>query len=293
MPLFIFMMVSEFFLRKTPNEYAFKKSYLDSNSNKLKVLFLGNSHILLGVDPSLMSAPSFNASQVSQSLDYDYEILKKYENNWDSLKYVVVNFDYSNAFRRLCNDPNESWREKYYNIYFGIHSSCKPSNNFEILNGTTINSVRKLWNHYYKKLPNFSSTDLGYCVTYASNPKQSFELSGYNAYQKHKPYNYKNLNSNISSLGKIVSFCNQKKIKLIILNMPSRTEYTKHLDSRLIAVINHSMDSVVAVNASVEYLNFNNSVLFSEMDYFDADHLNIRGVKKITAKIDSIVRKNN
>lgn len=284
------MTASEFLLRKIPNEYVFKKNYLDSNSNTLKVLFLGNSHILLGIDPSLMSVPSFNAAQVSQSLDYDYEILKKYENRWDSLQYVVLNFDYSNAFRRLSNDPNESWREKYYNIYFGINTSWRPDNNFEVLNGTIINTAHKIWNHYYWRLPDFSSTNLGYCVTYASNPKLSFSTSGYAAYLKHKPYNHQNFRLNIISLGEIISFCKHRDIKLIILSTPCRKEYNAHLEKNLISIINRSMDSIVQANSMVTYISPKQIKSFTTIDFFDADHLNIRGAKKLTAAIDSMVR---
>jgi hypothetical protein len=280
----------ETMLRNIPNEYEFKKNYLDSNSNKLKALFLGNSHTVLGINPEYMSINSYNAAQVSQSLDYDYEVLKKYENQFDSLGYIIINIDFSNIFRRLENDRNESWRVKYYNMYFGINTSYKPENNFEILNGTMRNSARKFWNHYYWQLPDFSCTDLGYCITYGQNPNQNFIESGKTAAIRHRPYNIENFNLNIESLIQIISFCKIYNLKLFILSTPCRDEYKNLLDYKKIQLIDRTINNIVKSNSEVYYIDVKNNINFTAADFFDADHLNIKGSKKLTLKIDSIIK---
>lgn len=277
-------------LRNIPNEYEFKKNYLDSNSNKLKALFLGNSHTVLGINPEYMSINSYNAAQVSQSLDYDYEVLKKYENQFDSLRYIIINIDFSNIFRRLENDINESWRVKFYNIYVGINKSCALENNFEILNGTIRNTAHKFWNHYYWKLPDFSCTDMGYCITYGQNPKQNFAESGETAAKRHRPYNANNFNKNIESLKQIISICKTNNLKLFILSTPCKKEYKNLLDKTNIRLIDSTINSVVKNNLAVNYLDFKNNPDFTDADFFDADHLNITGSKKLTLKIDSIIK---
>ncbi len=290
-PLLFFALVLEIMLRNIPNEYEFKKNYLDSNSNKLKALFLGNSHTVLGINPEFMSIRSYNAAQVSQTLDYDYQILKKYENQFDSLQYLIINIDYSNIYRRLANDINESWRVKFYNMYFDINTSWKPENNFEILNGTIINTAHKFWNHYYWKLPDFSCTDLGYCITYGKNSKQNFIESGETAAKRHRPYNSSNFNLNIESLKQIISICKKKNIKLFILSTPCKTEYKNLLDHKNIFFIDSTINTIVDTNPNVYYFDFKNNSDFTNVDFFDADHLNIKGSKKLTLKIDSAIKK--
>ena len=77
-PLLLGALILEVLIQNIPNEYSYKKSYLDSNSNEIEVLFLGSSHVYYGVNPEYISANSFNASHIAQTLDYDYAILKKY-----------------------------------------------------------------------------------------------------------------------------------------------------------------------------------------------------------------------
>ena len=85
LPLIIIVLSFEILLDKIPNDYRYKKEYLDQNSDRIKVLFLGSSHVYFGINPTYISLNSFNASYYSQSLDYDFEILKKYSNNWSQL----------------------------------------------------------------------------------------------------------------------------------------------------------------------------------------------------------------
>ncbi len=277
--------------RNIPNEYEFKKKYLDNNANRIKALFLGNSHTVLGINPEYMSINSYNAAQVSQTLDYDYLILKKYINKFDSLQYLFINIDYSNVFRRLENDKNESWRVKFYNINFDINTSYSPDNNFEILNGTVRNTAHKFWTHYYWKLPDFSCTNFGYCITYGQNPKQNFIESGETAAKRHRPYNTNNFKKNIESLKQIISICKTNNLKLFILSTPCKNEYKNLLDKTNIRLIDSTINNVVKNNLAVDYLDFKNNPDFTDADFFDADHLNITGSKKLTLKIDSIVKK--
>jgi hypothetical protein len=175
-------------------------------------------------------------------------------------------------------------------MYFGINTSYKPENNFEILNGTMRNSARKFWNHYYWQLPDFSCTDLGYCITYGQNPNQNFIESGKTAAIRHRPYNIENFNLNIESLIQIISFCKIYNLKLFILSTPCRDEYKNLLDYKKIQLIDRTINNIVKSNSEVYYIDVKNNINFTAADFFDADHLNIKGSKKLTLKIDSIIK---
>ncbi|HRB69044.1 MAG TPA: hypothetical protein PLC92_02955, partial [Chitinophagales bacterium] len=81
------MISLELLLRDIPNDYSFKKNYLNTNSNNIEVLFLGSSHIYYGINPEYISQKSFNAAHISQSLNFDLAILEKYKDRWTNLKY--------------------------------------------------------------------------------------------------------------------------------------------------------------------------------------------------------------
>src|SRR5271157_1481724 len=89
-PLFLLGVSMEILLRNIPNDYTYKKGYLDERSDNIEVLFLGSSHAFFDINPVYIKSNSFNASYVSQPLDYDYEILKKYDGHWSRLRTIVI-----------------------------------------------------------------------------------------------------------------------------------------------------------------------------------------------------------
>ena len=78
-PLFLFVVASELIIRRIPNDYSYKNAYLRDNAGDVEVLVLGSSHGFYGVDPVCFSRRGFNASHLSQSLDYDYFIFSKFK----------------------------------------------------------------------------------------------------------------------------------------------------------------------------------------------------------------------
>jgi len=100
-PIIIFIVSMEVILREIPNDYSYKKNYLDTHSNELETIFLGSSHAYYAINPEYIHFNSFNAAYVSQSIDYDLEILKKYENRTARLKFIVIPIDYSSLYNRL------------------------------------------------------------------------------------------------------------------------------------------------------------------------------------------------
>ena len=133
LPVAVIFLILELLLRQIPNDYILKKEYLDKNSDSIQVLILGSSHSLHGLNPAYFKKRSFNAANYSQSLDYDLEILRKYENNWHQLEYVVLPVSYPSLFEKI-EDSIESWRVKNYVLYYKIRISKHLTYYAEIIN---------------------------------------------------------------------------------------------------------------------------------------------------------------
>lgn len=74
LPILLGLCVLESFLRAIPNDYSYKKKYLDENAEDLELLILGNSHYYRGILAEDLNINSFNAAYVSQSLNLDFLI---------------------------------------------------------------------------------------------------------------------------------------------------------------------------------------------------------------------------
>ena len=287
-PLVILGGVSEFFLRKIPNDYSYKKYYLDKHSKEVKILILGSSHTYFGVNPQFIKMNCFNAANVSQSLDYDLEILKKYKDNWDSLKYVIVPVDYFSLYERL-HTSDEAWREKNYNIYFKIKIDNKLANNFEIIS-TKLNSNFHRLNYYYlKKISFISCSTLGWGINDSSDKNRDLLISGKEAAIRNTAKNDSCFSENVGFLKSILEFAKTKKINVILLTCPAYKSYVENLNKKQ---LNKTINIVTEISngyANAKYYNFLNDKSFNKIDFFDGDHFNEIGAKKFTMILDSII----
>lgn len=275
-------------LRKITNDYSYKKNYLDKNAEKVQVLILGSSHTYYGINPAYIHYNSFNAAHVSQTLNIDWEILKKYNSKWNALKYIIIPIDYTSLFESL-DLGVEKWRMRNYSVYSDISITNDFSDNFAALGNPKINLVR-LYNFYtnrnYSEIT-CSTSGFGTAYNYKDREKD-LDSSSKIAAERHLATNDNCLQENITILDSIISFAKQKDIKLIYITCPAYDAYTNLLNSNQLTHVINCMNNLSRANSNIFYHNFLKDSLFSTNDFFDADHLNDSGAKKFTKRIDSL-----
>ena len=289
LPILILMVLFEVLLRNIPNEYSYKSNYLDHNSDKIQALFLGNSHIFYGINPELISLNGFNASHVAQSLDLDYEILKKHENNWKNLKYIVVSVDYMSLLSSIQDGPAE-WRLMNYKIYYDIHIRNKFTDNFEMFNGKLAKNTRRIFNYYIKHQGSININTLGWGTQLNSSKNKDLLKTGKIAAARHAAKNEITFNKLISNLESIIMFAKNNKIKIILISCPSYKTYSENLNKKELASTVNVVNALDDKYSNMRYFNLLQDKSFDAKDFFDADHLNEIGAKKFTVKIDSIMK---
>ena len=283
------MLFCEILLRNIPNEYSYKSEYLERNSNKIKVLFLGNSHIFYGINPELINHNYFNASHVAQSLDIDFEILKKHQKNWNNLEFIVVSVDYMSLLSSLKDGPAE-WRLKNYEIYYNINIRNKLTDNFEIFNGKLAKNINRIFRYYFKNERGININKLGWGTQLNSSNSKDLLKTGKVAAGRHAAKDSISFNKQISNLEKIIMFAKHKKVKIILVSCPSYKTYVENLD---VKELTSTIDVIKALEnkyTNMKYYNLLNDKSFIDKDFFDADHLNEIGTEKFTVKMDSIIK---
>ena len=290
LPILFIGISMEMLLRRIPNDYSYKKNYLEKHSKNVRILILGNSHAFFGIDPKYFSTSGFNAAQVSQSMNYDMEILKKYDHKWDSLKCIVLPVDYFSLYSSLENSV-EAWRSKNYVIYYGIRTNYSLTDNAEILSNNFRWNITMLYNFYRKHISNLSCSDLGWGTTYKSTIQLDLVATGKIAAERHRFVDDKYFNSNLALLRSIIEFAKHKNVKILLFTSPAYRSYVQNLDSaQLLRTIN-TATAFTDEYKDVSYFNLLRDDSFTESDFYDADHLNEIGAKKLSIKIDSMVMK--
>lgn len=287
LPLLVVAISMELLIRNIPNDYEYKKEFLDANSNTIEVLFFGSSHTYYGVNPKYISGNAFNASHISQSLDYDYEILMKYKKNWNKLHYIILPIDYFTLFSKVSTGV-ESWRVKNYQIYYNINKTINLSDNFEILSIKSKQNIKRIYFYYFKNKSSITCSKLGYGNV--ETEKLNLLESGIEAAKRHTKVDQLHLEENIIILKKIIDYATKNNIHILFYTSPAYPTYVSNLDKTQLKRTFKTINILTVNNLNCSYYNFLEDTSFVATDFRDADHLNEVGAKKLTLKLNDLIK---
>lgn len=286
LPILLLIFSFEGFLRHIPNDYTLKKTFLDQHSTTIQTLFLGSSHAYFGINPMYCSTNSFNASYVSQTLDCDVNILEKYDGKWNKLQYIVIPISYFSLFSKLETDV-EAWRVKNYMIYYGFHSSHKIKDYSEFLSSNFKINISKLYDYYYVHQNTISCSALGFGLDYTAKTQKDLQKSGIDAAKRHTANDFTYFEENRNYLIELIQFAKKRHIKVFLFTPPAYFTYTNNLNQTQLNQTIATAEALKKMNDHVSYINFLNDSTFIKSDFYDADHLNDIGAKKLTEAINT------
>lgn len=289
-PIIVVALGLETLLRNVPNSYSFKKEYLDKHSEELEILFLGSSHSYHGIDPSIIKRKSFNASQNGQPLEFDYLTIEKYSSKLNELKFVVIPISYFSLYHKLSEGDKNAKRSNYI-IYSKLLYSFNPTDNLEILTQPLSLSIKKIGYYFNLSRPPYYD-ETGHL---SLPPKEiDFEQSGVDraSNQTIREGDRNHFEYNVQILNSIVSLAKEMNFQLILYTPPAYQTYIDNLDpNQLYTTINTAVKLKTQNPEVVSYYNFLEDKSFTKADFYDSDHLNESGAKKLTAKIFKRIEK--
>lgn len=272
------------------NDYKYKNKWLSANASTVQVLNLGSSHSYFGIDPTMFDLVEFNAAHVSQDLQYDHFIFNKFVDKMDSLKYLIMPISYFTPFSTL-EKGDEWWRVKSYCIYYHCpYHPLEAKYNLEISTGIHPGVVVRTI------LGTNSSrcycTDLGQGTAYKLEYRDDdWKSSGQSAASRHtqKSIDKDILEKNKQWAADIISLCQTKGIKVILLNTPTYYTYRENLDAEQLENFINFCSELQIAYSNVVYFNLLSDSRFDEGDFFDADHLNEFGAIKLSKILNEYI----
>lgn len=300
LPIIVVALSAEILLRNIPNDYSYKKEYLDKHSNEIENLILGNSHAFYGLNPDFFSNNTFNAAHISQSLNYDYEIFKKYQDNFHKLKAVVINISYNRFYSKLENG-SESWRVKNYVIYYGMNVTNSTVDYFEVFSNQPKVNLKRLYYYYIKcnHDHNISCSNSGWGTSYKSENAKDLVETGKTAAKRHtrtditSDVNTNIFNDNKQILNLIIKWCKKQDIKVLLLTPPAYKTYRQNINLEQYDITIKTANEIASQYANCIYLNLFDDANFVAKDFYDADHLSEIGAKKLSKLIDKKITNRN
>ncbi|MEP5253979.1 MAG: hypothetical protein ABJQ39_02890 [Winogradskyella arenosi] len=278
-PMFGVLCALEVLFRSVPNNYSYKNELLNT---KYEGVILGNSHAYRGLLAENLQYNSINLSNVSQSIDIDYEWFQKVILQKD-LTFVIVNVSFPTVLKTL-KESKEKWRIKYYNIYTDLQLDYKINNNLEIVSSNSDEKIKKISDYFFNSnLIQFT------CLKKGSYPLNvtfhDFKKKASITTKRHFDEGLKYFDKNIETLKLIINKANTENIKVILVTPPMHEEYRALVDKRYSDKLFNTL-KVIENMDGVEYLNFYSDMAFDDSMYKDADHLNLKGASIFTKMIN-------
>ncbi len=293
LPILIVGILTEFLLRSIPNDYSYKNQYITNHAKNIKVLFLGSSHTLYGINPAFISENSFNAANRGQSLNFDFEIFKKFNPNFDSLKYLFIAVDYFSLYYRI-DTGSGSWRVKNYNIYYDIKTGSNSIYNYsELMTYGIKDNLSRLYKYYVKGKSDLNCNQYGWGFDHNSKNQQDLELTSKEAIKRHAlggKWCYKEcFEENLQTLKTFINIAQKRNIKVVLFTCPAYKSYVDHMEPMQLANLLNATHLLVNSYPNVFYLNYLDDSDFVKNDFYDANHLNEIGTKIFSLKIDKFL----
>ena len=288
-PILIIGIVLEVSIRNIPNDYKYKKEYLDANAGQIETLILGSSETFRGVNPDYFSSNAFNAANNAQSLEYDYKILEMYKDNLKNLKTLIIPISYPTYYFNLKSSKG-SKRIKYYNIYFGMTSSFDLTEYSEVLSNKIKYTYRNFVKYYIHGNTLINCSKLGW-TDYEEEEKSNLDDTGVKTANMHSmnintDSAEKDFEENVSYLESIIQWAAANDVEVILFTPPAYKSYTEALNPEQIRITIETSEDMASKYDNCVYLNKMTDPNFDIEDFYDANHLSGIGAQKLTLLLD-------
>lgn len=286
-PILILGLFFEIILRSIPNDYVEKNKEIRTNSDSIRTLILGSSHAFRGINPNYLNENAYNLAGVSQSLDIDFKLFKKYRGSLPSLKNLIVPISYFTFYNQL-KDSEESWRMKDYKIYYDLDVELEFNQRFEILsNDLKINLIRIF--RYFMGTSTLSSNSKGFGpFPLKHKPNINWEEDGKLASNRHTLRDSSHMIEHLNYLDKIIQYCSHRDIKVLLISIPVYQSYLDNLELNQYEATISMADSIANNHTNSTYINKFDDKRFTREHFYNSDHLNLEG-----AQIFSLMIKNH
>ncbi len=296
LPILVILIMLEALARNMPSElYEEKKQYIEENISKIELMVLGTSQVTCSVNPDYISIPSINMANGSQSYEYDYYLLDHYIDRLTNLKYVMLELSYQSLYFDMI--VNNGFRSYYYYMYYGFPNNTEPFSikRYSVFLIEPNRTMTRMFQYYSDiekwKEDNYSSKGwFNMNGNFDGMTPDQVMRDGEEKYKYHWRRTFENnyLPKNYEIIEKIIALCQQKKVQVILVTPPV---YKSFSDNIWIEKYNEMQEIVrkLQKDHGVAYYNFFYDERFDFGDFYNHNHMNGNGAKKLSLILNEIL----
>ena len=284
-PILVLFVVIESYVTFSSNTFTVKAKYLKKNLKNVEVLVLGSSHHQTALNPEFFDLKTINLAYGMQDIHLDAELFFKYATQMDSLKTVILEFDYLTIGKKV--DQSYFRLSWYYRLYgielYDIPLKYKLSmyaSSSSFFNNYCFNKFNDRRYTYKMNQNGFVENDFpGIFLVNNYDVEKLNQKFIYNINRMTDVHAFENIKFNAEKINSIISYCSNHNIKVVLLSSPLYSGGKSFEVEHKRKLINHYLEGFLS-NKNVTYLDFQNDKIFIVNDFKDYDHLNSIGAKK-------------
>ncbi|MFN3756563.1 MAG: hypothetical protein ACK4RM_06385 [Flavobacterium sp.] len=277
----------ELFYRCIPNNYSEKSDRISVIKDSIQVLISGNSHALYGLNPDYFEMPTYNLSQVSQTLYFEELVLQKHLPDFKNVHSLILNISYFTLSQKDFT-AEDVFRRYYYHAFMDItDSEMTPwdPKRYSL-------ALTREWKHTWRfmkqaikkgtlvncNLNGFGNDYIGQNITLTDESIQHLGL-------RHED-GLLDFSINLERLKNISELCKSQNTQLILVSLPVSPRYYQQMNIQKWQLIHEQLEAFASTSGTI-YFNLLQFDGVEEEDFYDPDHLNQQGAKKISTWLNS------
>lgn len=265
---------------------------MENSCSDIEVLISGNSESFYGINPEYISYSCFNSAQVSQSLDIDCLLLEKYIGRMPNLKAVIIPVTYTSFFEVL-GYGEEIWRIPNYTRYLDFTPIYDKKKIIKALSFYLCNDIEKFTEYYLKGNELNNSSALGFGTDYrASGSLRDMKSDALKATERHLAATWEYVSLCRSNLCRMLDIAQKQDVKVILITPPLHEYYRAYINKKQSAKMHEILNEILDEYENVKYVDFSDNKNFLNTDFYDSNHLNDIGAKKLSVELNVILADN-
>ena len=254
-----------------------------SELNNCTFFVTGVSHAYAGTDISEFSQPGMKLALTSQDLFYDYELAKIAIRTKKKLKYAVIGVAPFSLYSDLSKSVNVDRTFTYYPVTKKLHNCPVAAGVLAEIFNDAYNKAYELMNPklVFNSSMVCNSLNKDFGLNDLMEVREKMGLSDKKEYPDTVAENTKILRSYIQD-------CLKANIVPNLVIYPLSEFYNQYFSRRKFEQLRETLTDF-SNEFKIPFLDFANDKNFTISDFFDVEHLNVRGSKKFSRILDDVL----
>lgn len=287
-PIFAFILGMEFSLRSLPNSYSYKKSWMLAYGNQVELLILGSSQSYFGIQPSEFDNKAFNLSNVSQLPQHDLELWNTFKGELANIEWVLLPLSFSMPYDSHSDLP---FINKNYVIYYGLKNRLGWQHTLELTSRPMRSNIKRLVKGFFLHRQDHPSDSLGFGEGYEPALRRDLKETSIIAAKRHAFGKIEP--DNLRAFNELITEIHALNINILVITLPLSEEYRAQIPKQAIDLLHETTINLEKKFPKLIYLDWSSNPSFTVNDFYDSDHLNSDGAKKLSTLLNGFIRSEN